>query len=127
MDKRKKVIKGLECCRGYCDEDTGCPFDEFEPFDCQEQLHADAIALLKAQEPRLLTKQDFENNPDLDSGGRMPVWIEYRRDDEEWAEYWDDTDDEWALVYQYNFESESYRCWNKKPTREQMEATPWKY
>lgn len=47
----EKVIKGLECCNGYCDDETGCPyFDELEAFDCQEQLRADAIALLKAQE-----------------------------------------------------------------------------
>jgi hypothetical protein len=45
-----KVIKGLECCDGYCDDETGCPYAELEPFDCQEQLRADAIALLKAQE-----------------------------------------------------------------------------
>jgi hypothetical protein len=52
MTEREKVIKGLECCDGYCDDETGCPyFDELEPFDCQEQLRADAIALLKAQEP----------------------------------------------------------------------------
>ena len=52
MPDREKVIKGLECCDGYCDDETGCPYsDELEPFDCQEQLRADAIALLKAQEP----------------------------------------------------------------------------
>ena len=52
MADRENVIRGLECCDGYCDDETGCPYsDEFEPFDCQEQLRADAIALLKAQEP----------------------------------------------------------------------------
>ena len=52
MIDREKVIKGLECCDGYCDDETGCPyFDELEPFDCQEQLRADAISLLKAWEP----------------------------------------------------------------------------
>lgn len=51
MTDREKVIKGLECCDGYCnDDETGCPFDALEPFDCQKQLRADAIALLKAQE-----------------------------------------------------------------------------
>lgn len=48
MPDREKVIKGLECCDGYCDDETGCPYDELEPFDCQKQLRADTIALLKA-------------------------------------------------------------------------------
>lgn len=52
QEMREKVIKGLECCDGYCDDETGCPyFGELEPFDCQEQLRADALALLKTQEP----------------------------------------------------------------------------
>ena len=52
MTDREKVIKGLECCTGYCDEETGCPYygDE-EAFECEERLRKDAIALLKAQEP----------------------------------------------------------------------------
>lgn len=63
MTDREKVIKGLECCNGYCDDETGCPyFDELEPFDCQEQLRADAITLLKAREPKLVTNIHKEHN-----------------------------------------------------------------
>lgn len=52
MPDREKVIKGLECCDGFCDWETGCPYyDELEPFDCEKQLREDALALLKAQEP----------------------------------------------------------------------------
>lgn len=52
MADREKVIKGLECCTGYCDEDTGCPYyGDGESFECEEQLRKDALALLKAQEP----------------------------------------------------------------------------
>lgn len=52
MPDREKVIKGLECCTGYCDEETGCPYydpDNEEAFACEEHLRRDAIALLKAQ------------------------------------------------------------------------------
>ena len=51
QEKCEKVIKGLECCTGYCDEDTGCPYSEYSPYDldCQDILRKDAIAMLKAQ------------------------------------------------------------------------------
>ena len=52
MIGREIVIKGLECCDGYCDEETGCPYYGIaSAFDCEELLRKDAIALLKAQEP----------------------------------------------------------------------------
>ena len=60
MDKREKVIKGLECCTKkaciYKDTEKECPYselcgeyeDSFE--DCTTALAKDALALLKAQE-----------------------------------------------------------------------------
>ena len=57
---REKVIKGLECCTGYCDDETGCPYFDIED-DCEEKLRADALALLKAQEPMEPTEPDEDN------------------------------------------------------------------
>ena len=53
-EKRKKVIKGLECCMSGQPDGLGCsrvpcPYNQFE--DCEGILHRDALALLKAQEP----------------------------------------------------------------------------
>lgn len=56
-EKWEKVIKGLECCAidGGC---GACPYDSFK--DCPgyqptpETLMKDALALLKAQEPKLV-------------------------------------------------------------------------
>lgn len=54
VDKREKVIKGLEChakaigCRQHC------PYSYWrsETLDCSMELADDALALLKAQEPK---------------------------------------------------------------------------
>ena len=51
MVDREKVIRGLECCdgEGLC-IGKKCPCYEDEM--CVETLHSDALALLKAQEPK---------------------------------------------------------------------------
>ena len=126
---RDKVIKGLECCDGYCDDETGCPyFDELEPFDCQEQLRADAIALLKAQEPMVISWQYAES--------MRLCWIETRCphtiNPADLIHYFDEGPTitvfkihqnaiDWPLD-EYGIK---WRCWDKEPTDEQMEATPW--
>ena len=56
---REKVIKGLECClgkgqkRGMCED---CPYDtNAGRMKCNlGDMHVDALALLQAQEPRLV-------------------------------------------------------------------------
>ena len=54
MPDREKVIKGLECCDN--DECDICPYDlscdENDLGTCRATLHRDALALLKAQEPK---------------------------------------------------------------------------
>ena len=58
QDKREKVIKGLECC-GYTrfmDKCQECPYDGK---DCFKRLKTDTLALLKAQEPRVMTENDM--------------------------------------------------------------------
>lgn len=51
QEKRERVIEGLEYCNGegLC-VGKKCPYYEDEM--CIETLHSDALALLKAQEPR---------------------------------------------------------------------------
>ena len=72
-----------------------------------------------------MTLEYFDNSPDKDSNGCLVAWVEYRRD-EEWAEYWEDTRDEWSVIRRDDFYSgESYRFWTSRPTDEQREATPW--
>jgi len=95
MTDVEKVIRGLECC--ITDRCEDCPYEdicygdnEVELFDT---LARDALALLKAQEPRVMTLEevlaietdhfdrDYYFNPEFDSG--IPVWLEYRWMDED--------------------------------------------
>ena len=133
----------------------GCPYydwkyNDAETGDCIDRLMLDALdllkedekrianyrrwhenqkntikELLKAQEPRVLTDSDFADNSNIDSQGLLPAWIEYRRDTDEWAEYWEEDADEWTSVRITNYKGEGYRCWTSKPTDEQRRATPW--
>lgn len=51
MDRLEKVIKGLECCiKRNPDDKTRCGECPYESA-CLNRLKADAIALLKVQEP----------------------------------------------------------------------------
>lgn len=50
MIDREKVIKGLECCSSMVECGEKCPYWH-DKRGCRENLEADALALLKAQEP----------------------------------------------------------------------------
>ena len=116
---REEIIKGLECCDGYCDGETGCPFDVLEPFDCQEQLRADAIALLKAQEPRLVTYEDFHSGRE-DGGEAIPCWKEARSKTRRSG---------WAVIVYGKMladrETGVARYWTARPTEKQMREEAW--
>ena len=144
MTKREKVIKGLKCCayaqvECFCPED--CPYHEYdtEDQDCIVVLHNNALALLKAQEPRLMTWQEV-------IGAALeckPVYIEVLDGEDK-----EPGDDRWAMVTQYKdsitngmiramssyvtseilFQEDYYkvwRCWDKEPTDEHRKVTPW--
>jgi len=71
MVDREKVIKGLECCVNDFGECELFPYDEgLGKTVCGKQLYADALALLKAQEPRVVKISE------LTSGEPMLVWLE---------------------------------------------------
>ena len=74
-----------------------------------------ADKLLKAQEPRLVTAEDFAN---ADEWGYLPVWTEEKNGDLycECIPSVAVTDDDYAS---------QYRHWTSRPTDEQREATPW--
>lgn len=73
------------------------------------------IALLKAQEPRLITEADFEN---ADEYGFIPAWYEGLVNKEGW----------WNCIPKEAFETakeDGCRYWTAKPSLKQMEETPW--
>ena len=130
----EKVIKGLECCTKklciYKDTEKECPYSElcgdyegaFE--DCTTALSKDAIALLKAQEPHIVTIADYENNPNMDKDGNLAVWRESRHLNG--IAYHNDG---WVILNRNRvegwFNSEMIRFWTSRPTDAQREAVKW--
>ena len=128
MADREKVIRGLEChatkgfvacqdCPYYPDELIYEDDDDMEGTICEEKLAADALALLREQEPRVVTTADFENNPNLDDGGHLNVWEEYK----------DGTRYRWNTINVNDVRAftDIHRYWTSRPTPEQMRAVPW--
>jgi hypothetical protein len=111
MVDREKVIKALECCiirypddKARCDE---CPYESA----CCNRLKNDALALLKAQEPRLVEPNDFENADDFNW---LPAWCEERTG----AGYWE-------MILPDALDEKDVRYWTGRPTDEQREAVKW--
>lgn len=119
MTDREKVIKGLECCCIHvnCAADGGCPYRSETHENCLDTAIKDALALLKAQEPRVMTLEDFENNPSVDQYGCLPCWMEYREEPK-----WDG----WAEATVHTCVEHGRRPWTSRPTDEQREAEKWK-
>ena len=125
MNDREKVIKGLECCiirysddYARCDE---CPYESA----CGKRLKQDALALLKAQEPRVMTVDEVRtwvSTPRID---REPIWVEI----ENGVSAWIVSDEYWDMPIDANLSSDLYgktwRCWTARPTDEQREAVKW--
>ena len=120
MADREKVIKGLECCSDvggkHCYEGK-CPYASMsEP--CREQLVRDALALLKEQEARELTidewrewKANTKRNPicNLWENDTSPMWILNPND-----------------VHEPAFLMGKLKLFTGKPTFEQCKAVKWK-
>ena len=133
MPEREKVIRALEMC-GYkegmiqCDE---CPYDGKQ---CWTRLKQDAIALLKEQEPRVMTPDEVTNAPE-----KSVIWLELKPDDRSRNEIYPfvGSGKGWYSCYcsantspmftdedaeQYGVQ---FRCWTCQPTDEQRKAVKW--
>lgn len=145
MTKLEKVIQGLMAHgSGKCEIDDGiCPYweeDNCYQHLCQDamelleeqnaiDLHRDALKLLKEREPRVLTLEEVrERKPfhlwveDLETGAQVfPVAYVgglYVDSAEDWS-----VDPDHRNTPEYY--GKSWRFWDKKPTNEQRQATPW--
>ena len=87
-----------------------------------------ALALLKEQEPRVMTSSELQPD-DL-------VWIEVPQSDEIWPALLRKTDwfdyPTWAMrgyaiggYYLHSGYGRDWRCWTAKPTPEQMRTVKW--
>ena len=109
MMTREEVINGLQ-------EVIDCEIIVYlyraEAIEC-------AIEMLKAQEPRLLTPDDFNDNPDRDTYGNLPCWLESR--EPLVASAWNRWNEDDFIRPQ----TRNFRPWTSRPTDAQREATPW--
>ena len=94
-----------------------------------------AICELLDREPRLLTEEDFKDNPDVDAAGFLPCWVECNEEEKAKAVELGviepgETVDGWTEI---NVESmpghkdynPNVRYWTGRPSQLQGEATPW--
>ena len=136
----ERAIKGLECCTKYPNEFGDCMGGDcpYGPrIECHKELLQDALALLKAQEPRVMTLEEVRGSL------KQPIWEEVRSSHKNLYTGW-------VLAYDiqkgqgitgtrlgmaepsgrmawYGLEDygTKWRCWDKRPTDEQREDTPW--
>ena len=136
MPDREKVIKALECCASMngsaCRE---CPYSS----ECVEgeatyqtgtaHLAADALALLKEQEPRVMTLEEVKA-----FGWDYCYLEEERLHGKEYRMVCGDyalTCITWPCVTSMRIQhgdnnyGKKWRCWSAKPTGEQRQAVKW--
>lgn len=127
MIEREKVIRGLGRCAGI--DCTGCPYQRISP--CQNKLVADALALLREQEPRVLTVEEIR------SGAVEVAWIEDADKAEVipgiWFRLSNKGGDEAVDIHirdgfvgaRLEVYGKLWRCWSARPTEEQRKAAKW--
>ena len=138
-EKREKVIKGLECCIyddcEKCDYKKGGCLDNTKTF--MNGLKRDAIALLKAQEPRVMTLEEIRD------ALKKPLWKECKSGNKAlytgWVLAYDVQTGEGitgtrlgmaepsgrVVWYKLDDYGKTWRCWISRPTDEQREKEPW--
>ena len=129
IDDREKVIKGLEIHLKGNSRCKGCPYPNNGL--CGDQLMADALALLKEQEPRIIPFDEINDHEVL--------WLEVKGvETEEGLAPWVKTlNQRWFSPLFCNSERpdmilswpDEYgkfcRCWTSRPTDEQRKAVKW--
>lgn len=137
MAELEKVIKGLEICIRVQDNEKcpdECPYRKDICYGTVG-LMADALSLLKAQEPRVMTLEEVEDALDtvvwLDMPGAenladgFSLIMAYSRKNG-WA--WFDSpfgDNPSQDRFEYEDYNKAWRCWTSRPTDEQREKVKW--
>lgn len=140
-EKREKVIKGLSICipetEVHAEQGcTDCPYWVCgDTVSLPVRLIEDIRALLKAQEPRVMTAEDMwklKFNDTVIIEQKIPSLLipAIVRDNIKY----DDALEVLQVVTastngtanaDYEYYGKTWRCWTSRPTDEQREATPW--
>ena len=135
-EKCEKVVRGLECCivrdpdaKRNCVE---CPYNHegiITNAPCANGLMADALALLREQEPRVMTLEELQAIGTQWNRNTPPyIFVERRSFAESGWMSWGFMHDfviVWGTINAKNYGSK-WRVWTLQPTPEQMRETPWK-
>ena len=135
--KREEVVRGLTQCsrehRGLADC-AECPYKlkpgHYAGLECWCRLCDDALDLLKEQEPRVIDLSEISPS--------IYVWVEDRQehtvfplrggmfdpDGDDYFRFLENVECDYVYwpVGNYGY---SWRVWDKCPSPEQMEETPW--
>ena len=139
MPNREKVIKGLEHelrnrgkCGHYCREGIETFLCEYDKDGlCIQHWGKGALALLKAQEPRMMTFEEAFHNANTyrtSPDSVKPVFVQFRFEeyaDEGLCPPWRGGVNQRALLEQTGAYGLDYVFWTDRPTKEQMEAVQW--
>ena len=134
MIDREKAIMGLGEILVYCHEQFGeNDHDVQAQLTRMNQTAKDAIELLKAQEPRVMTLEEVKYSSD-------PVWLEWRygyikpaflHSDQITTEDCRNAitftlfgSDEWYIFADDDYGKE-IRCWTSRPDDKRRAETPW--
>ena len=129
MIDRDKVISRLQIIRTWAD--VGKKYNGIQGEDCLRDVVDwidDALALLKAQEPRVLTLEEvlsfgaiYMDEPSNPTCLRMLYCYEVERDH---GHIFVDSDGD-KILYPAKEFNKTWRCWSSRPTKQQREAVKW--
>ena len=141
MMDREKVIKGLQgvfrCVSPVTYTCGDCPYQD-NRVECKRRALNDALALLKAQEPRVMTLEEIDNRLAESSEEYNKIfWAEVKsRTRYSFGVFQlsilDDDDYEalllgcsWSALYRRSSYGIRWRCWTSRPTDEQRKEARW--
>ena len=138
MPDREKVLKALEHHKetAVC---NGCPYagdDDTPQGNCP--VYDDALALLREQEPRVMTLEEVIKHYSLppvfvdDLSAQedylqdiAPLYFDFPQCDS-WAVHWRGYQSVWKYIDDWKASyGLKWRCWTARPTNKQREAVKW--
>ena len=138
MSDIEKVIKGLEAHATASGCIKNCPYWRIDNLNCSQELAADALALLKSYEPRVMTYEEVVEHYSLppvfpDDLGMQedyildiePLYFDFPNP-ADWDVHWRGANqvnqylERWAANY-----GKTWRVWTGCPTDEQRRGMPW--
>lgn len=128
MVDREKVINALKQCEsyGWCEQEQ-CPY--YDDVSCLETVRKDALSLLQAQAPRVMTLEEVHEmawdycylEEEVIKDKVLQIYSgKYRIKCITWPSI-----ASCVLTFGDDAYGKSWRCWTSRPTDEQRESIPW--